>query len=68
MKPGSRPQYYRIRRMVQMVREGAETGYLDDQTGSMKLIREVRFDTLFHADDTVVVRTDVTKTLLKRRN
>ena len=28
MKAGSRPQYYRIRRMVQMVREGAETGYL----------------------------------------
>jgi hypothetical protein len=27
MKAGSRPQYYRIRRMVQMVREGAETGY-----------------------------------------
>ena len=24
-KAGSRPQYYRIRRMVQMVREGAET-------------------------------------------
>jgi len=28
MKAGSRPQYYRIRRMVQMVREGAESGYL----------------------------------------
>ncbi len=28
MKAGSRPQYYRIRRMVQMVREGPETGYL----------------------------------------
>ena len=28
MKAGSRPQYYRIRRMVQMVREGAATGYM----------------------------------------
>jgi hypothetical protein len=28
MKAGSRPQYHRIRRMVQMVREGSETGYL----------------------------------------
>ena len=28
MKTGSRPQYYRIRRMVQMVREGADSGSL----------------------------------------
>lgn len=36
MKAGSRPQYYRIRRMVQMVREGAETGYLANSTDFMK--------------------------------
>jgi predicted DNA-binding transcriptional regulator YafY len=35
MKAGSRPQYYRIRRMVQMVREGAETGYLANSTAFM---------------------------------
>ena len=32
MKAGSRPQYYRIRRMVQMVREGTETGYLPNSS------------------------------------
>jgi len=36
MKAGSRPQYYRIRRMVQMVREGAETGYLPNSSDFMK--------------------------------
>jgi len=36
MKTGSRPQYYRIRRMVQMVREGAETGYLANSSNFMK--------------------------------
>ena len=36
MKAGSRPQYYRIRRMVQMVREGAETGCLANSTDFMK--------------------------------
>jgi len=36
MKAGSRPQYYRIRRMVQMVREGAETGYLANSRDFMK--------------------------------
>jgi sugar phosphate isomerase/epimerase len=36
MKPGSRPQYYRIRRMVQMVREGAETGYLPNSSDFMR--------------------------------
>jgi hypothetical protein len=36
MKTGSRPQYYRIRRMVQMVREGAETGYLANSSDFMK--------------------------------
>jgi len=36
MKAGSRPQYYRIRRMVQMVREGAETGYLANSSDFMK--------------------------------
>ena len=35
MKAGSRPQYYRIRRMVQMVREGAETGYLPNSSDFM---------------------------------
>jgi hypothetical protein len=33
MKAGSRPQYYRIRRMVQMVREGSETGLPAQQQG-----------------------------------
>jgi predicted DNA-binding transcriptional regulator YafY len=36
MKAGSRPQYYRIRRMVQMVREGAETGDLPNSSDFMK--------------------------------
>ena len=36
MKAGSRPQYYRIRRMVQMVREGTETGYLANSSAFMK--------------------------------
>jgi predicted DNA-binding transcriptional regulator YafY len=36
MKAGSRPQYYRIRRMVQMVREGAVTGYLPNSADFMK--------------------------------
>jgi len=36
MKAGSRPQYYRIRRMVQMVREGAETGNLPNSTDFME--------------------------------
>jgi hypothetical protein len=36
MKAGSRPQYYRIRRMVQMVRESAETGYLPNSSDFMK--------------------------------
>jgi hypothetical protein len=36
VKAGSRPQYYRIRRMVQMVREGAGTGYLANSSDFMK--------------------------------
>ena len=36
MKTNSRPQYYRIRRMVQMVREGAETGYLPNSSDFMR--------------------------------
>ena len=36
MKAGSRPQYYRIRRMLQMVREGAETGYLPNSSDFMR--------------------------------
>ena len=36
MKTGSRPQYYRIRRMVQMVREGAETGSLPNSSDFMR--------------------------------
>ncbi len=36
MKAGSRPQYYRIRRMVQMVREGAETGSLPNSSDFMR--------------------------------
>ncbi len=36
MKTGSRPQYYRIRRMVQMVREGAETGCLPNSNDFMR--------------------------------
>ncbi len=35
MKTGFRPQYYRIRRMVQMVREGAETGSLPNSSDFM---------------------------------
>jgi hypothetical protein len=36
MKAGSWPHYYRIRRMVQMVREGAETGYLPDSSDLLR--------------------------------
>lgn len=36
MKAGSRPQYYRIRRIVQMVREGAETGCLTKRNDFMR--------------------------------
>ena len=36
MKPGTRPQHYRIRRMVQMVRESAEAGYLPNSKDFMK--------------------------------
>jgi proteasome accessory factor B len=36
MKAGGRPQYYRIRRLVQMVRESAETGYLPNSSDFMK--------------------------------
>jgi len=36
VKAGSRPQYYRIRRMVQMVREGTESGYLPNSSNFMK--------------------------------
>ena len=36
MKAGSRPQYYRIRRMVEMVREGAGTGYLANSSDFVK--------------------------------
>ena len=36
MKAGSRPPFYRIRRMVQMVREGAETRYLSNSSDFMK--------------------------------
>ena len=36
VKAGSRPQNYRIRRMVQMVREGTETGYLPNSSDFMK--------------------------------
>ena len=32
MKPNSRPQYYRIKRMLEMVREGTKTGYLANST------------------------------------
>ncbi len=37
MKAGSRPQYYRIRRMVQMVREGAKSGYLPNSGGGHQI-------------------------------
>lgn len=36
MKANSRPQYYRIRRMVQMVREGTQTGYLPNSSDFME--------------------------------
>ena len=36
MKTGSRPQYYRIRRMVQMVREGAYSGSLPNSSDFMR--------------------------------
>lgn len=32
MKPASRPQYYRIKRIVDMVREGSEAGYLPNRS------------------------------------
>ena len=35
MKASSRPQHYRIRRMFQMVREGAATGYLPNSRDFM---------------------------------
>ncbi|MGI6303369.1 MAG: hypothetical protein ACOX52_20250 [Verrucomicrobiota bacterium] len=41
MKTGSRPQYYRIRRMVQMVREGAESGSLPNSSGLHERVRGV---------------------------
>ena len=31
-----KPQYYRIRRMVQIVREGTETGYLPNSSDFMR--------------------------------
>jgi proteasome accessory factor B len=42
MKAGFRPQYYRIRRMVQMVREGAETGYLPNSSDFMREVEVSR--------------------------
>ena len=36
MKAGSRPQYYRIRRMMQMAREDTETGYLPNSNDFMQ--------------------------------
>ena len=36
MKLSSRPQHYRIRRMVQMLRKGTETGYLPNSSDFMK--------------------------------
>jgi predicted DNA-binding transcriptional regulator YafY len=35
MSAQNRPQHYRIRRMVQMVRESAETGYLANSSDFM---------------------------------
>ena len=35
MTAQNRPQHYRIRRMVQMVRESAETGYLANSSDFM---------------------------------
>jgi len=35
MKAGSRPQYYRIRRMLQMIREGMTSGKLGNSTDFM---------------------------------
>jgi hypothetical protein len=32
MKTKSRPQYYRIRRVLEMVREGTQSGYLANST------------------------------------
>ena len=36
MKVGSRPQYYRIRRIVQMVRESPKSGYLPNSSDFME--------------------------------
>ncbi len=36
MKAGSRPQYYRIRRIVQMVRESPKSGYLPNSSDFME--------------------------------
>ncbi len=32
MKTKSRPQYYRIKRVLEMVREGTQSGYLADSS------------------------------------
>ena len=41
MKAGCRPQYHRIRRMVQMVREGSETGCLSNGRDFSGRVRRV---------------------------
>ena len=45
MKPASRPQYYRIKRIVDMVREGCEEGYLPNR-GDFRRELEVSPSTL----------------------
>ncbi len=42
MKAGSRPQYYRIRRVVQMVREGSASGNPPNSTDFMREFRVSR--------------------------
>jgi hypoxanthine phosphoribosyltransferase len=43
MSPQNRPQHYRIRRMVQMVRESAETGYLAN-SGNIQITKDISVD------------------------
>jgi hypothetical protein len=40
MTAQNRPQHYRIRRMVQMVRESAETGYLAN-SGNIQITKDL---------------------------
>jgi hypothetical protein len=53
MKASSRPQYYRIRRMIQMVREGTAEG---DPPNSMDFMKEFGISRYTVARDLDVLR------------